>query len=686
MENYIGQGNVAPPDGQAYPQQMPPQKKRNTSLIIGIIVGVVALAAIIVVLVLFVFAPGGRGGSAEVRDPAPLFYMEDDDIFLVSGTENLQLDDADVIDEGYGPYINGMMSYDCRYVYYLAEVDTDSGAGKLMAVDTKGDMKPTLVAEGVCAAKISSNGKYYLYLADIEDEVGTLYYGGLAGEAQKISSDVMADAYDLSPNGQNYYFTKRTSDDEDMAFAIYAAINGEEPVKIEDGEKGNGDSVYQVGVLNNGSIIYSYDKMDEDTYEYDATLYLYVDGDREKVAADATLEIMFESSGDILYSEGRTLYYLANGGDKERISQDFNSMMFPPYYGSDAAYEYDQHFLLVEDDAEDGESYADEVTLYEMEIGKDPVKITKADAWSYQISADFSWISFTRDGEAYLCYKEKDGWGERIKVCDNALASGFDMAGKYFYYIEVYDEGDGYGDLYRFELSSKTEEAQLMQYDVNYFELMDNVAYTQTTDDEIYRVDSKDDKTMLFDEKAIYANPAPDGMYLGVEAKDYDLYFVPANGEEEVTLCFDAQEILYLNGAITHHFTPPISDEVAAMLREAYDDALYFMDVINVTSNSPMTQSHRYYDETLSILEGYLDMEDIGDEAMAMINAFYWGYYYIDEYAYATMGSAESQEAINMLNDYFDEAFEKYDKMIGSNADSAHAEEEAVAPEAEVIE
>jgi hypothetical protein len=677
MENYIGQGNVAPPDGQAYPQQMPPQKKRNTSLIIGIIVGVVALAAIIVVLVLFVFTPGGGGGSAEVRDPAPLFYMEDDDIFIASGTETLQLDDADVIDEGYGPYINGMMSYDCRYVYYLAEVDADSGAGKLMAMDVKGDMEPTLVAEGVCAAKISSNGKRYLYVADVEDEIGTLYYGELGGEADKISGDVIVGEYDMSPDGSHYYFTKRTSDDEDMAFAIYAASKGKEPVKMEDGEQGKGDNVYRVIVLDDGSILYSYETMDEETYEYDTTLYLYADGDRDKIASDASLEMMFESSGDILYSEERTLYYLSGGEEKERISKDFNSLLFPPYFGGDAAHEYDKHFLLVEDDADDEDSYSDEVTLYEMEIGKDPVKITKADAWGYQINGDFSWISFTRDGETYLCYKEKDGWSERIKVCDNALDSGFDMAGKYFYYIEAYDESDSYGDLYRFELSSRTEEAELMQYDVNFYELMDDVAYTRTTDDEIYRVNSRDDKTLLFDEKVVFANMAPNGMYLAMEAKDYDIYYVPANGDESVTLCFDAQEIVYLNGVITHHFTPPLPDEVAGMLSEAYDDAVYFMDLINETSNSTMADSHRYYDETLDILEGYLDMEDVGEEAMALISDFYWGYYYIGEYAYATLGSVESQDATDSLNEYFAQAFEKYDKLVGDHVGAVQVEDTA---------
>ena len=635
----------------------------------------------IVVLVLFrIYSRAAVAVLAEVRDPAPLFYMEDDDIYLASGTETRQLDKADVIVEGYGSYINGMMSYDRRYVYYLAEVDTDSGAGKLMVIDTKGDMEPAVVAEGVCAAKISSNGNYFLYMTDIEDEVGTLYYGGLGGEADKVSGDVEVGAYDLSPDGQNYYFTRRTSDDEDMAFAIYAAINGDEPVKIEDGEAGNGDSMYYVVVLDNGSILYTFDTMDEDTYEYDSTLYMYQDGDRDKVASNAQLEMMFESSGDILYSEDRTLYYLAAGEEKERISKDFNSVLFSPYYGSDAAYEYDQHFLLVEDDADDEDSYADEVTLYEMEIGKDPVKITKADSWGYSINNDFTWISFTRDGETYLCYKEKDGWSERIQICDNALVSGFDVAGKYFYYIEAYDDTDDYGDLYRFALSSKTEDAELMQYDVSYYALMDDVVYTRTTDDELYRVDSKDDKTLLYDEEVVFADMAPDGIYLAVEAKDYDIYFIPVNGGESVTLCFDAQDIVYLNGEITHHFTPPLPDEVAGMLSEAYEDAVYFMDIINETSNSTMTEAHRYYDETLDVLEGYLDMEDVGEEAMSMINAFYWGYYYIGEYAYATMGSDEAQDAIDSLNDYFEEAFEKYDKLVGRYVSSAQADEAVAEP------
>ena len=491
MDNNLAPGGVA----------SPPQKQGKTSMIIGIIVGVVALAAIIVVLVMFVFSPNS-GSIAEVRDPAPLFYMEDDDIYMAVGADSVELEDAAITDNGYGTYINGMMSIDRRYVYYLADVDEETGAGKLLMIDTKGSMDPEIMAEDVCEARISLSGEYFLYLTDIEDNVGTLYYCKMGGEAEKVSSDVASGEYELSPKGRHYYYTKLTSDGEDMSFAVYAALDGDEPVKVDDGEAGKGDIISHANVTDDGEFVYEYERMDEDTYEYDTTVYIFSDGDRDKIASDASVEMTFGSAYDMLYSEDRTLYYKAPGEDKQRLSKDFESAAFPPYYGSDLDFEYDKRFLLVESDEDDD----DQVTLYEMEIGQEPVKITKADSWGYRINTDFSWISFTRDGELYLCYKDKDGWSDRIQVCENALLSGFDMAGKYFYYIESYDEDDKYGDLYRYALSPKTEEAEMLQYDVQYFDLMDDVAYTYTTDDELYRVDNEDDKTMLFDEEIVSAD------------------------------------------------------------------------------------------------------------------------------------------------------------------------------------
>ena len=70
------------------------------------------------------------------------------------------------------------------------------------------------------------------------------------------------------------------------------------------------------------------------------------------------------------------------------------------------------------------------------------------------------------------------------------------------------------------------------------------------------------------------------------------------------------------------------------------------------------------------ILEDYLDRDDLNEAAMAMIDDFYWGYYYIDEYAYASTGSDEMEDATDMLNDYFADAFDKYDKLIGDNGAS----------------
>ena len=140
---------------------------------------------------------------------------------------------------------------------------------------------------------------------------------------------------------------------------------------------------------------------------------------------------------------------------------------------------------------------------------------------------------------------------------------------------------------------------------------------------------------------------------------------MPVDGSDSETICFDAQDIIHLDGIISHNYTPPISEELAQTMREVYEDAVYYMDIINDTSNSTITESHQYYEDTMWMLDDLLGDEEIGDEAMAMIDDFYWGFYYIDVYADTDDGSTDEQEATDQLNSYFEDAFDKYDQIVG---------------------
>lgn len=67
---------------------------------------------------------------------------------MAVGEDTLVLEGAAVsVTESTG-VLRGQLSFDNRYLYYLADVDEETGAGTLMAVDTAG-MEQTSIADDV---------------------------------------------------------------------------------------------------------------------------------------------------------------------------------------------------------------------------------------------------------------------------------------------------------------------------------------------------------------------------------------------------------------------------------------------------------------------------------------------------------------------------------------------------------
>lgn len=550
MDNNIQNVNSQPP----IKPYMPPETKAtkiNKGLIIGAAAGIVFIAAIVLVLVLLVF-PVSRL-TAGANEPLPLVYMEDDEVYLAVGTRIVELEDAVVVD---GDKINSQISYDGRYFIFLADVDEETGAGDLMLIDLKGDLKPKTIEKEVCAAKMSAFGDNIVFLRDIEDGEGTLYYAIVGQNAKEIEDDVIIDSFNISTDGDSFYYFTRSGEDTSE---LYLCAKGAEPEKIIEIDNNKGESIYVKDLTNGGALIYEYI---EDT---DSKLYEYRNGKEEKMASDATIEIAFDPEyRKLLYSDGDSLYYKVNSESKDRVTKDFYDLRLP-YYRSAISVDYnyrygvwyglnniyDTHFLLVEKEED-----AEEVSLYEMRIGTEPIRITEADSWGYSISPDFKWVSFERDGELCLTYKDRKGWSDRIEICDNSMGAVFNERSRYLYYIDISDrDEDDYGDLYRYELTSGEHEPELLQYDVEAFTLYNGAVIALTTDGELYSLYSKEDRKLMCDEDYIGGTPAPNGVYVFTEANDYDVYFVNMSGEGE-EICFDASAILDIGSELTHYFIP----------------------------------------------------------------------------------------------------------------------------------
>lgn len=664
MDNNIQSVNPQPPIKPYIPPKTE-TKKTNKGLIIGIAAGLVFIAAIVLVLVLLVFP--SSGSRTEASEPMPLIYMEDDEVFLAVGTRTVELKDAAVIDSDYVKQVNSQISYDGRYFIYLADVDEETGAGDLMLIDLKADLKPRVIEKEVCTAKISALGDNIIFFRDIEDGKGTLYYAGLGKEAKEIEEDVLIEEFKISVDGRSYYYFTQSNEN---TRELYVCVKGAEPEKVMELSIDKGESIYIRDLTNEGTLIYEYSEYD------DSKLYVYKNGKEEKIASDAKVQIAFDPEYEkILYSDGDSLYYKAENESKERITKDYHDVRLP-YYNShiaasyDIMYEtwyglnsvYDTHFVLteIEDDI-------DEVTIYEIRIGSEPIKIAEVDTWrNYDISPNFSWVVFEHESELCVAYKDRNEWSDRIELCENYMQAMFDENSQYLYYIELSNEDDEYGDLYRYELTSRDHEPELLQYDVNGFSLYNGAILTGTTDDEIYRVYSKDEKKLLFDEEYIGLKFAPNGFYIFTEANDYDIFYININGDEE-EICFDAAEFLDIANYVTHNYRSAVPNDIIDDLSKVYQDVKFIQDVLNDKEVPEDIDTYKDLDVHLSDLDELMDRDDIGDEALEMIDSFYQGLVQLEAYLDADVESDEEQQALGSMNKYFDKARELFEQIIGES-------------------
>lgn len=645
--------NSQTPMDQDVPQQIQ-ENKAKKGLIIGIVLGVLLLAAIIIALLLLI-SPAS-GSKMQERDPQPLLYLQDDEAYLAVGSRTVELEGAVVMDSEYGyDKVNSQISFDNRYFIYLANVEEDTGAGDLMLIDLKGDLEPERIEEEVCSASLSDLGNYIMFFKDIEDGVGTLYHGKVGEEAEEIAYNVLPLDFAMSSNGKNFYYNAQQNDD---TWGMYICKNGEEPEKVKEADFANGEIIDGLNITDAGVFLFSYEE------DGQRKIYTYENGDEEKYAGDIFMEMVIDAEKyEMIYSEGDSLYYKTMGEDKERITNNLHGIMYDYYFGPDPYHVYEPHFLLAESKGEDDSG---EVTLFEIEVGGEPIEIADADTWSYSVNSDFKWVSFKRDNKLFLVNKMGNEWGDRIELCEYSRQPNFGDNGKYFYYIELNDPTDEYGDLYRFELNSAKNEPELMQYDVSGYYMCSGSIVTRANDDEIYRVDSKDDKKLLFDEKIYDLDYAPNGLYLYTKANNYDIFYITLDGEEE-EVCYDATNFLKIDTYITHNVVETVPKDMIDDLSKLYQDVKFIQAVLSGDDVPSDISTYKELGQHLTDLRRFVERDDLGDEALAMVLNYYYGFEQLKEYFGTDEGSDEERQAVEAMNKYFDKAGELFEKLVGES-------------------
>ena len=461
------------------------------------------VVAIVLVLVL-VLVPG-RAGNTE---PAPLLFIEDDEMYLAVGAESIQLEDAAMV----SGYLNGLTSVDGKTLYYLADVSSKTGEGDLMRVALgNANAEPERIAEDVYAARISSDGKKVLYLSNYDESTCDLYVCSPGGKATMIEEGVSDWVYGFSPNGSLVYYATM---DKSGDYTLYVYSGGESE-EIEDFEDA---SLAGIFLDDSGRMLYKvYSRED-----YDYTLYLYENGKSERINRDDDYIYTYLTSGkadEFLYTTGDSLYYYTQG-EEERISKSFSGIWWVSNTGVyDPREGYGKRFIF-------GESSGSSQTIYEVNLPGDPVKIAKTDG-SYAIEDSGRYAAYVSDDSLYLVKKSGNSWGDREKVCEDPDGYAFDESGKYLYYITL--DRNGYsGDFCRLSLSSGEEEVLLDS--VTQFLLSGDRIYAIDEDDEAYIIVGGDGERVEKDIRALY--DAPGGLYM-TDDNDKLYYYSDRSGETE---------------------------------------------------------------------------------------------------------------------------------------------------------
>lgn len=650
MQNITGQnktGNMAKSAFDPQKEMHVPQKRSLTWL--WILVGAVAVAAVLLIVLL------PKGGADDMA-PAPVLYSDDGDVYLVTADGEARLGNVRVNVKSWGAMFNCVAANDNRQLYYLEDVDMDTGEGTLMRINADGSGAAEEVTDGVVTAVISPDGSNILYLTDLDGVTGELVLR-TGGRDTEIMDDVSPDFMTFSENGQYFAFVEMKIGSKETRYTLYICKAGGEPVEVGDFETLTDKPFIYTELLNNGTLLYSVSVYGEDE-SVEIFAMCNIDGNDE-VLCDSYAFTQWTGEDDFMYSDGEKLIYVDANGDETRLCRDYAGMSW--LYDENGERLKDR-FLIQQ--MRDGKDYGDElaVTLYEMDKDGNMTEIDEADKTA-RANAGFTWIQYKRRGVMYLCPKEGGEWGKRIEICDHAKDTCFGPDGKYFYYIEKETDEDETGTLMRYDLEK--DDTEKLKKDAADLRLLDGHVYTLDEENVLYYLDEDGDDTVIAKGVAnIYR--VKDGIYIVCEDGDkfdieYALY--GSDDTERVAKGIDAA------GLPAHQlqYVLPLPGDVREALTEMYEDAMYVMDIRNDTHLAPKDSVNNDYEKSRDLAEEYKDRQDIPQDVRFIFSDFYYGYeWLLLALDFNDLGiDDEADDCYDGMADNFTEAIEAFEAYMG---------------------
>lgn len=571
---------------------------------------------------------------SEEQTPQPLLYEKDGSVMMAYGASTASIGTTDEL-YNFGA-LNAAFTKDNSSLFYIkyGEQKTSGTLTKLKA-DLSG--APAQIAEGVCAAQVSGDGKAVLYITGITDFTGDLYLKNDDAAPQLIANNVLPVYYGFSPKGGAIYYIVLEGSD---TLALYVKKGGDAPALVT---KHNETPYIQYGVCldfisvfaadEEGRLLYSINGDDE----YYGELYLYSNGVSEKIAKQGIAAKTFGNLGELLYMEADndsdyfSLWYKNEGADAVKIADNayaiFSNEDF--YYGmSDInGSENDRRFIISESA---GDNYGSE-TLYEQELGSEKQVIGKTDDYMSPIlSPAKNCIVYGRDSKTYITRKTSGGWIEsELKDAQNiSYSSMFDASGKYFYYI---NSGPDYyaGTLCRYSVTDgSVDELGENIYTVS---LQGSAVYAVSDNGDAYRADGAELKKI--GQNVSYIVQASGGVFLesysntaydeNSEQYVFDIRFV-ADGEQSAqTICIGATELY----AYSINYFPTIEKDPYRALEVLIGSAYYYQ--AQLSGEEYEEQPPLELQEAIDLSESFSQMpenDDYTGDMLAMLSEGFKNY------------------------------------------------------------
>jgi hypothetical protein len=414
------------------------------------------------------------------RAKEPSFFLKADSVYIISGSNYMELTDAGVMEYEGDPYLEGMLSEDNRYLYYLTYYNEIEYSGTLHMVETQSLTAPETIADDVYNARLSADGGTLLYATDVEENVGKLYRRNIGGESSLVAESVHCDCYGASYSGDQIYYLVKEEHGYNDTYVLYVQSGQQDAVALTEASARSAlNIILYITIDYCGTMLYSLDTTETGSM---GDIYIKKAGEEAKVVDKGRVEETVNGAEEFFYIKDGDRYYKAPGCDPVNTGSSNDSVFIQPYYGINPNHVVESRFLL--DVIKKG---AHALTELLQDGTKNIIAEGKFDG--YRINIGFTCVAYEQDGALYTVHKKYGRWGKPEKRCDAPKYYYFNDAGDSLYYIALDDPDDDCGDAYR--LSLRGGRADLLQRDVYSLRLCEDIPNTLTEDYGAYRIEDR---------------------------------------------------------------------------------------------------------------------------------------------------------------------------------------------------